>query len=114
MDERGLKIAMGARIKALRKQQGLTQEDLAAASGRAVEAISNIERGRNFPSMGTLLKIAEALRTTVTELINEPDVPSGSPKRIRLEATLVAAARRLPERQLEVAVKQVEALAEGV
>ncbi|MBC7953297.1 MAG: helix-turn-helix transcriptional regulator [Rhodospirillaceae bacterium] len=113
MDEERQKIALGARIKALRKQQGLSQEDLAAASGRAVEGISNIERGKNFPGLGTLLKIAEALHIPVAELIGEVNIPAATPKRIRLEAALLAAARRLPDRQLEVAVKQVEALAEG-
>jgi transcriptional regulator with XRE-family HTH domain len=56
-DEEG----MGARIRKRRLQLGMTLNDLAQASGLTKSFVSQIERGRNSPSISTLRGIAAAL-----------------------------------------------------
>lgn len=56
------KKLLGKRIKELRKHTGLTQEKLAESIGIETSSLSGIESGRHFPSMVTLVKIAEILK----------------------------------------------------
>jgi transcriptional regulator with XRE-family HTH domain len=44
-----------------RQKAGLTQRQLADSVGCSVPAISRLESGTHFPSLGTLLKVAEAV-----------------------------------------------------
>lgn len=60
---------IGIRIKQLREQSGLTQEELGARISKTKTAISNIESGRNGARMSTLTDIANALQITVQEIL---------------------------------------------
>ena len=60
-----LKKKLGQKIVSLRKNKGLTQEDLAELSGYSVEFISLIERGINAPTIDGLEKLARALDVEV-------------------------------------------------
>jgi transcriptional regulator with XRE-family HTH domain len=62
---------MGKRIKKKREDLGFLVKDLSAKVGVTPSLISQIERGKAFPSIVTLKKISEALQTTVGELIGE-------------------------------------------
>lgn len=55
------KELLGGRIKELRKQRGLTQDQLSEIIGIDPKHVSRIEVGRSFPSLDTLEKIASAL-----------------------------------------------------
>ena len=52
---------LGQRIKYFRKAKNLTQEQLAELVGMEPNSISIIESGRNFPTLNSLEKIANAL-----------------------------------------------------
>jgi len=56
---------LGEDVRGLRRGQGLTLEDLAAASGKSVSFISKIERGQARPSVTTLQELAGALGVPV-------------------------------------------------
>ncbi|MFO5439508.1 MAG: helix-turn-helix domain-containing protein, partial [Dolichospermum sp.] len=56
------KQLFGDRVQALRKERGITQEQLAEHIDKSVEHISYIERGERAPSFETILDIAEALK----------------------------------------------------
>lgn len=60
---------MGYRIKEVREQLGMTQEDLEKKSGVSRVTISGLENGttRNTTT-GTLLKLATALGTTIDRI----------------------------------------------
>ena len=60
---------MGAFIRELRKEQDMTQKDLAEQLHLTDRAISKWERGLNAPDLSTLEPLAEVLHVTVTELI---------------------------------------------
>ena len=52
---------LGMRIRYLRKQKGLSQEDLALEAGVNKNYLSDLERGNRNPSLMILEKIAKAL-----------------------------------------------------
>lgn len=64
------KIKLGKRIKELRKKKGLTQEQLAETIDMEQNSISVIESGRNFPTLGTLEKIAKVLNVELSDFFN--------------------------------------------
>ncbi len=56
-----LKVGLGKRIKKIRESKNFTQEYLAELVGIEQATLSNIERGKSYPSVDTLQKIADSL-----------------------------------------------------
>ena len=63
-----IKKTLGEKIKRLRKQRNLTQEELAEMIDIAPKNLSKIELGNNFVTAETLDKLLVALNTTTEEL----------------------------------------------
>lgn len=59
---------IGKRIRVIRKRLGITQEQLAFASGVHPSFISHIERGTKKVSLETLRKLADALDVKMDEI----------------------------------------------
>ena len=55
------KTDLGERIRAVRKQRRLTLKELEVTSGFSATHISEIERGKTSPTIGALVRIAQAL-----------------------------------------------------
>ncbi len=55
-------------IKSIRIKKGLTQSDMATATGITVRQYRRIEKGEQDPKTRTSILIAKALNTTVEEL----------------------------------------------
>ena len=68
-DETMKKQTMGTTIAALRKEQGLTQLDLAEKMGVTDKAVSKWERDLACPDVNSLPKLAQILNVTVEELM---------------------------------------------
>jgi transcriptional regulator with XRE-family HTH domain len=69
-----LTAKIGARIRALRDQQGLTQEKLAYESGLASKGhLSGIEKGVVRPTLHTLGMIAERLEVDMLDMFTFPE-----------------------------------------
>lgn len=62
-------ILLGERIKKVREEQGLTQEQLAYRIGKDQPSINRVEKGRINPSYLYLLELAEGLGVSVKELV---------------------------------------------
>lgn len=62
-------IAIGERIKMLRKEKGWTQARLAEKSGVEPSHISHIERAATKLSLPTLISLANTLGATLDELV---------------------------------------------
>lgn len=62
---------VGARLRALRVQAGLTQETLAGRLGTTQSAIARMERGRKRTSLELIGRVAEALGCDVALLIEQ-------------------------------------------
>ncbi|HHY94235.1 MAG TPA: helix-turn-helix transcriptional regulator [Firmicutes bacterium] len=61
-------MALGERIRQLRKARGMPARVLAEQVGVHIRHIYAIERGRYTPSLGTLMKIAQVLDIPAAEL----------------------------------------------
>lgn len=69
-------LKTGALIAQVRKENELTQKDLAQALHVSIQAVSKWERGLNFPDIALLEPLAELLELNVSELLaGEQDVP---------------------------------------
>lgn len=71
MTEPPLKKVVSARIKALRLELGLTQEQLCERAKISVDAVNRIESGRRVPTLATLEKVAPALGSSVSDLFRQ-------------------------------------------
>lgn len=61
--------AIGKRIALIRKQNGITQEQLAEKAELSNVYISHIENSRSIPSLETLMKLCSALDITPDEVL---------------------------------------------
>ncbi len=59
---------LGGRVRRLRHQRGLTQEELAEALDISVAYVSLIERGGRNPPFTTVVAIARVLEVPVTDV----------------------------------------------
>ena len=66
-------VALGQAVRELRQKRGLTQEQVAQASGIAPTYISDIERGVRNPSYELLIELAGALRTPLSEIVKRAE-----------------------------------------
>ena len=65
-----LRRQFGIRLKAIRRERKLTQEQFAELVGISVDFLSLIERGINAPSFEVLERMAGRLRVPVRELFD--------------------------------------------
>ncbi len=61
-------IQLGSRVRALRKERGLSLENLSAKSGVALATLSRMENGKGSGTFRTHQKLAEALGLSLSEL----------------------------------------------
>jgi transcriptional regulator with XRE-family HTH domain len=65
-----LRKQFGIRLKAIRAERELTQEEFAELVGISVDFLSLIERGINAPSFEVLEQVARRLRLPVRDLFD--------------------------------------------
>lgn len=106
-----LKQHIGLRVKAARTQAGLTQARLAEQVERAVETISNIERGQALPGLDLLGAIAEVTAAPLASFVEGFDrTRDVSPARLTLEEQIREATRPLTDRELALATRLLRAI----
>ncbi len=98
------KKLIGARIKELRKQAGLTQEQLAEAVELDARHLSRLEVGKHFPSLDSLERIAVALNVPLVEFFQfaSDDSPAA------LRAYIARFVKGANVAQLRLAVKAIK------
>jgi transcriptional regulator with XRE-family HTH domain len=67
-----LALAIGARVKHERQARGWTLDQLAAAAGVSRRMVINVEQGAANPSVGTLLRLSDALGVGLPALVAPP------------------------------------------
>ena len=65
-------------IKQLREQRGMTQEELANRLGVKYPAVSKWERGMAYPSMNTVIKMADLFQVSMDVVLGLAPIPSSS------------------------------------
>lgn len=68
---------IGSVLRRLRKERGVSQEDLAERSELDRTYISLIENGRRQPTVSTLFAIADALGLKASEIVKQIEEASG-------------------------------------
>ena len=102
---------IGSSVRELRRVRKLTQANLADAVSRTEDAISQIERGVNVPNVETLVALGQALEVPVDALLAPGfDEQSSSDRRKKIQRA-IAVLWSLDEAELDVALKQLDALA---
>lgn len=65
-----LVVAVGNRIRDLRKERNISQEDLANEAEIPLSQIGRIERGETNPTISTLYVLAQALKVDIKSLVD--------------------------------------------
>ena len=68
-DEEGLQL-LAKRLKEIRSEKGVSQEDLAYRSELTLSQIARIETVRINPTISTIFRIARTLEVPLSELFN--------------------------------------------
>ena len=69
-------IKLGSLLKELRKEHGLTQEQLAEKLGVTNRTVSRWETGTNVPDLDILIDLSEFYQVDVKELLNGERKPA--------------------------------------
>jgi transcriptional regulator with XRE-family HTH domain len=69
-------VAFGKVLRRLRKEAGLTQEQLGLEADLRRTYVSILELGQQQPSLGTIFKLARALNVPAHEIIRQVEVGS--------------------------------------
>lgn len=99
-------MSFSAKVIALRKARGLTQQGLADLTGIHIQQIKRYEAGTSEPSAEALRKIATSLHVTTDSLLFE-DGERGPDERLKLQFEAVS---KLDEKEREA----VETMIAGV
>lgn len=92
------KMTFGEKLKNLRGQNGITQDELAEKLYVTRTAVSKWENDRGLPTIDTMKQIAELFGVTLDELVSDDDVRSArladerAAKRFRIPALVCLAA----------------------
>ena len=72
MDSRFIRVD-GARLRRLRRERALSQQDVERITGLAQATLSDLEQGKRGARASTLRKLAEVLGVDPKELMKEED-----------------------------------------
>lgn len=68
------KKLIGLRIAEIRKQKGMTQDKLANKMGISSKYLSSIERGKENPTLDTLINLGQSLEADLGEIFTFVEV----------------------------------------
>jgi transcriptional regulator with XRE-family HTH domain len=101
---------IGRRIRERQIMIGLTQQDLADLIGVTYQQAHKYEKGIDRISVSRLVQIADALRWTVAELLEEIEKPPVVTSRMRLRMAAAMLFAQLPDRKAEAILGMMRAL----
>ena len=90
--------ALGANVRALRAQRGMTRKILARDSGVSERYLAKLETGEGNASMLVLRQIAEAMDTSLVDLVSVGEESSSEMRELH------RLARRLPSEQIAAVI----------
>ncbi len=106
MNEEIFKKLFGNRIKTLRKNAGLTQEQLAELVGLDTQHLCKMENGIHFPKVKNLVSIAKVFQVDISDLF----VFDNANKLKNRRNEIILNIKKLSDYELEVVSKFISAL----
>lgn len=112
--EEGLRAGLGRHVRSLRTEQGLTLSALATEIGISASALSQIERGKSEPSLGTLWRLGRALRASLFDFfahenLSEVDVTRADDRvLVEFDRFRYEAITRSPRRKIDLFLLRLE------
>jgi transcriptional regulator with XRE-family HTH domain len=102
---------LGARVRSLRQQRGITQVELALAMHLTQSNVSAIERGVRGITIHQVVELARILRVTTDEILGaHPTTPSSAPavkgRRFLRRLQMI---ERLPKRDQQALLRTIDA-----
>lgn len=102
---------VGAVVRARRRAQSLTQEELADRIGISVVTLSNIERGENVPTLSVFFRLHRELGLDASELAGaQAAARRVSRDRLQLEAEALELLRGADMRDLRLLISLAKAM----
>lgn len=103
-----LKKYLGLKVRSLRENAGLTQEDLAVFCDVSWRTISNLERGQVVPDLLMLCKISERFNVGLDDLLDIQVQSGKSLSRIAEENLLIERIKATDDKLLDYIAEQIE------
>lgn len=103
-----IKKYLGIRVRSLRENAGLTQEDLANLCDVSWRTVSNLERGLVVPDLLMLCKIAKKFNVSLDELLNIELQNHKSLSRVAEENLLIERIKSTDDKLLEYIAAQID------
>jgi transcriptional regulator with XRE-family HTH domain len=106
-----LRARFAAELRVARQSAGMTQEDLAEATGTSVDFLSKLERGLNSPSLETLAAVVKALSLDPARILQaELGDRRVTADRLALETRAAHLVRDLDDRALQALLEIMQTL----
>lgn len=94
-------IKIGKFIASCRKEQGMTQADLAQELGISDRAVSKWETGKSMPDSGIMLELCELLKINVNELLSGEKIMTEAYNK-KVEENLLAMKQEVEEKNRQL------------
>lgn len=101
-----VKQMIGARIGEMRRKKGMTQEELSGKMGIGPKYLSSIERGKENPTLSTLINLADSLGVDLAEIFMFIEIEDVTKRKSLINKLLNEA----DGEQLKLAVKVLSAI----
>lgn len=102
-----IKKELGARIRALRKRHGLTQEEMEEKCDLHWTYIGGLERGERNPTLTTMQRVAAGLGVGLNQLIDARSFPRPQSDEESKEARLLRLIRKKGGDSVDLATKVI-------
>jgi len=101
-----IKEMIGSRIKELRSRKGFTQEQLSERMNINSKYLSNIERGKENPTLNILINLAESLDVELADIFNFVQLEHPAKRKSLINSLL----KEADNNQLKLSVKILSAI----
>ncbi|OGP49768.1 MAG: hypothetical protein A2Y79_04835 [Deltaproteobacteria bacterium RBG_13_43_22] len=92
---------IGIRISEIRKKKGFTQDQLAEKMEISPKYLSSIERGRENPTLNTLINLAQCLEVDLGVIFSFPQIEDPAKRKSLISSLL----NKADDDQLKLALK---------
>lgn len=105
-----IKKSLGIKVRSLRENAGMTQEELASVCDVSWRTISNLERGLVVPDLLMVYKIAKRFHVSIDEMMGLNFSDRKSVRRLETENIIIEKIKMMDDRLLDYAADQLNLL----